>query len=139
MGLFWLNALCLMDFYQKIPYAIKILAILVLLAYYFVVEPSQSSYLPCPIYTLTGLKCGGCGIQRALHHALHLRFGEALRLNYLSIFIFIYLFLLIGLATPNLKNKRLLNLKHLLYTEKALLIVLLVLILFMIFRNLINH
>ncbi|MDE5732371.1 MAG: DUF2752 domain-containing protein [Bacteroidales bacterium] len=44
---------------------------------------------------LTGLKCPGCGSQRALHQLLHLNIAEAIEYNALMVFsIPILLFLL---------------------------------------------
>ena len=39
--------------------------------------------LECPFHVLTGLYCPGCGNSRALHALAELRFGDALRYNYL--------------------------------------------------------
>jgi len=38
-------------------------------------------YPPCLIHAVTGWQCPGCGTLRALHAALHGRFGEAFGLN----------------------------------------------------------
>lgn len=41
-------------------------------ALYFLFNPGYYSIFPkCPVLTLTGLKCPGCGSQRAIHHLLH--------------------------------------------------------------------
>lgn len=49
---------------------------------YYVFNPAEAGFFPrCPIRMLTGLKCPGCGSQRALHQLLHLHFAEALRCN----------------------------------------------------------
>ncbi|MBQ2074346.1 MAG: DUF2752 domain-containing protein [Muribaculaceae bacterium] len=35
-------------------------------------DPGASKYFPkCPVYSLTGLKCPGCGSQRVLHDLLN--------------------------------------------------------------------
>ena len=53
----------------------------VLLALYLF-DPASSVLFPkCPFFLLTGLKCPGCGSQRALHELVHLHIGEALRFN----------------------------------------------------------
>ena len=44
---------------------------------YFAFDPTSSHLFPrCPFLTLTGLRCPGCGSQRALHSLLH---GEIVR------------------------------------------------------------
>ena len=49
---------------------------------YYVFDPSQNTFFPrCPLFALTGLKCPGCGSQRALHQLLHLHLAEAFRYN----------------------------------------------------------
>ena len=48
----------------------------------YIIDPSESVLAPkCLFYILTGLKCPGCGSQRALHALLHLNIGEAFRYN----------------------------------------------------------
>ncbi|MBR1733361.1 MAG: DUF2752 domain-containing protein [Alloprevotella sp.] len=50
-------------------------------ALYFL-NPADHALMPkCPIKLLTGYSCPGCGLQRALHAALHGHFREAARLN----------------------------------------------------------
>lgn len=45
-------------------------------------NPSLSKYFPkCPFYSLTGLKCPGCGTQRALHEILNGNIAGALHYN----------------------------------------------------------
>ncbi|MBI4890572.1 MAG: DUF2752 domain-containing protein [Acidobacteria bacterium] len=52
------------------------------LAVVYACPPSQYGFYPlCPIKTLTGIACPGCGSTRALHALLHLRFVEAFALN----------------------------------------------------------
>ena len=41
-------------------------------AAYFALDPATNAIFPrCPFLTLTGLKCPGCGSQRAIHCLLH--------------------------------------------------------------------
>lgn len=52
------------------------------LAALYLLDPAGTPAFPrCPVFSLTGWKCPGCGTARALHAALHGRFAEALRLN----------------------------------------------------------
>lgn len=46
--------------------------LLVLAAVYFWVDPAEAAWLPrCPLHSLTGLQCPGCGSQRMVHALLH--------------------------------------------------------------------
>ena len=48
------------------------LAVLPLLWLYYQYNPAEhSGFPPCPFYAATGLRCPGCGSQRALHALLH--------------------------------------------------------------------
>ena len=52
------------------------------LAIYSTSDPSTVRFFPrCTFLTLTGLKCPGCGTQRAIHALLHGNFLEAVRFN----------------------------------------------------------
>jgi hypothetical protein len=64
---------------------------------YFRFNPAASPLFPrCPFLLLTGLKCPGCGSQRAIHALLHLDFRAACWQNMLLVASLPYLFLLIA-------------------------------------------
>ena len=67
---------------KRIAYvaAAALIAAAALLYLYFTEEGSGAG-IPCPIYSLTGLYCPGCGISRALRSIIHLDFYRALRYN----------------------------------------------------------
>lgn len=57
-------------------------ALLALLALYFIFDPADSTLAPkCVFHALTGWECAGCGSQRMLHALLHGDFGGAWRAN----------------------------------------------------------
>lgn len=62
---------------------IVILAIAAFFAVYFYArfDPEKTLFPKCPFYWAIGLKCPGCGSQRALHQLLHLNIGAAFRYN----------------------------------------------------------
>ncbi|MDR2764223.1 MAG: DUF2752 domain-containing protein [Tannerella sp.] len=64
---------------------------------YFRFNPADSPLFPkCPFLMLTGLKCPGCGSQRAVHALLHLDFRAACSQNVLLVASLPYLFLLLA-------------------------------------------
>ncbi|MDQ0476651.1 DUF2752 domain-containing protein [Chryseobacterium sp. MDT2-18] len=110
-------------------------AILLGLLYYFY-NPAYYQLFPnCIFKSLTGLSCPGCGAQRATHELLHLNFKNAFAYNPLLVVSLPYA--LAGLLLYQTKLKeRFPKTKQFLYGQKAILIVLLMVILFFIFRNL---
>ena len=56
-----------------------------LVAVYAVFDPAESHFPRCPFLTLTGLKCPGCGSQRAVHAMLHADFAGAFKSNALLV------------------------------------------------------
>lgn len=63
---------------------------------YFRFDPTLYPFPKCPFWSLTGLKCPGCGSQRALHQLLHGQVGAAAQANLL--FVLVLPYLLPGLA-----------------------------------------
>jgi len=53
----------------------------------FLFDPRQYGFYPqCPLYSLTGLHCPGCGALRGLHELLHGHMLVAVRMNSLLFF-----------------------------------------------------
>ena len=53
-------------------YILGTLLLLVAVYVYMAYDPAASAWFPkCPFLLLTGLKCPGCGSQRAIHGLLH--------------------------------------------------------------------
>jgi hypothetical protein len=50
-------------------------------------DESAGGLVLCPFKNLTGLPCPGCGMTRAFHHLVHLRFAEAAAANFLSFWL----------------------------------------------------
>ena len=71
---------------KQITAFVYIILIGALLMIYYWFDPSEVELFPkCPFYMLTGLKCPGCGSQRAIHSLLHLDFIGAIRYNLLLV------------------------------------------------------
>lgn len=62
-----------------------IIAALLFVCIYWALDPSQYPFPQCPFYRLTGLKCPGCGSQRALHQLLHFNILSAFKYNALLV------------------------------------------------------
>jgi len=89
----------------------------------------------CPFRELTGLKCAGCGSQRAIHHLLNFDFINAAKENIMLVISIPYI--LIGYIFSLLKqpNEIVLKWRKRLFGQKAILIILTIIILFWILRN----
>ena len=100
---------------------------------YSTFDPSASRWFPrCPFLMLTGLKCPGCGTQRAIHALLHGDVLSALHFNAL-LPVSIPLLLLYGYA--ELVRTRKPRFYNRVNSVSAILAVLIVVIVWWIVRN----
>jgi hypothetical protein len=66
---------------RKIIIPVALLAV-GLMVIYFVFNPETAGFFPpCLFHKLTGLKCPGCGTQRAIHSILHGEVAQAFFYN----------------------------------------------------------
>ena len=66
---------------RRVVIIVSVIAALVLLILYGSFNPENYPFPKCPFFWATGLKCPGCGSQRAVHQLLHLNIAEAFRYN----------------------------------------------------------
>ena len=116
-------------------YGVSILFLIGVLSYYFFLNPESDSqyFLGCPFQMATGYQCPGCGSQRALHELLHFHFLEALKFNPLFVLAIPYVVILVF---TGYKKEKYRGLRKVLLSNKILLILLVISILFGIIRNL---
>ena len=111
-------------------------AIIVIALFYRNHNPLESNYFPkCPVYSTTGIKCPGCGSQRAAHHLLNGQVANAFEENPLLILAIPYI--LFGMVIDSTKESsdNLLKWRKILFGQKAIFIVLFIIIVFCIYRN----
>ena len=104
------------------------------MVYYFNNPAESWFFLKCPVNYVTGLSCPGCGSQRAIHELLHLNFKQAFAYNPLLIAAIPYTALGIAFNTETLKT-RYPKTRKFFYGQRALYVVLVAVILFLILRN----
>lgn len=81
------------------------LVFLIAIYVYSHIHPSSSPLFPkCPFLMLTGMKCPGCGSQRALHALLHADIKTAFSYNPLLLLSIPYVILLVGVRIYQLFN-----------------------------------
>ncbi|WP_099466766.1 DUF2752 domain-containing protein [Konateibacter massiliensis] len=68
-------------FLYQIGWAILAVSVLILVLLPFSPINYRLFLLPCPIYTLTGIYCPGCGGTRSVHALLHGSFLSSFRYN----------------------------------------------------------
>jgi len=77
---------------KRVLAAVVAIAALAVSAYVFYsFNPEEYPFPKCPIYTLTGYKCPGCGMQRMLHHLLHGDIAGAFACNALLFIVLPYI------------------------------------------------
>ena len=84
-------------------FSLGIVAFLLFIYIFYNYNPEENPFPKCPFYLLTGLKCPGCGSQRAIYQLLHGHIIKALQYNallviYLPIIVFFVL-------VKNIKHK----------------------------------
>lgn len=115
--------------------AVIVIVSLLGICIYYAFDPAQHLFPRCPFALLTGFRCPGCGTQRAIHQLLHLNIGEAFRYN--ALFVVSIPILLFMLITYKLRAKFPRLYKFSLSLPFSLTI-LIIIILWWVFRNIYN-
>ena len=113
--------------------------ILLIIGAYLYSQYNPEDYIlfpKCPIYTLTGYKCPGCGSQRALHNLFHGNFLTAFMYNPLMILLIPYVFLGIYIEyIANKSNQLIVRLRDIFFEKWALLVLAVIILLYTMLRN----
>tara|TARA_B110000967_G_scaffold205987_1_gene251687 strand:+ start:943 stop:1326 length:384 start_codon:yes stop_codon:yes gene_type:complete len=121
-----------------IKWSVAIILVTILAILYRTYNPSGNIYFPkCPIRELIGLKCPGCGSQRAVHSLLNFDIFNAITEN--AILVLSVPYILTGLVFDSLKrtNESILKWRRKLFGKKAIFVILTIIISFWILRNII--
>jgi len=119
----------------KIPFIIiGVLMFFGMLALYVFWNPTETNIFPkCPVYSVTGIYCPGCGSQRAVHKLLNGNIIEGIRHNYLIALLGLVLsYQAFIFIMNNVLQKGIVNLLH---KSKVTFGILIFVILFWILRN----
>jgi hypothetical protein len=100
-------------------------------------DPSDYAFFPkCPVYTITGYKCPGCGSQRAFYNLFQGNLITAFRYNPLMFILVPYILFGIYIEyIANLSNERIFRLRSIFYDKWAILILAIIIITYTIIRN----
>lgn len=126
-----------MVFSKSLKLSVVIIVISIIAILYRNYNPDGNIYFPkCPFRVLTGLKCPGCGSQRAVHFLLNFDVIKSLEQNALLVISIPYLLTGIAFESFNNPGEKILKWRKLLFGRKAIDIVLAIIIVFWILRNL---
>jgi len=116
--------------------AVTLLFIAALYVFYITDPQTQPLFPKCPFLMATGYECSGCGSQRAIHQLLHFNVGAALRYNSFMVLVLPYILLGVYLQYfgGTARNPRLANI---FFGRWSALIVLVFVLTYWIFRNII--
>ncbi|WP_408612159.1 DUF2752 domain-containing protein [Flavivirga spongiicola] len=122
---------------NKIKYftIILIIVALIFIPYlYYNYNPSIYNIFPkCPLYSLTGIYCPGCGSQRATHQFLQGHILDGIKHNFLIILLVVVLLYDASIKLIKIVfNRAFINLLH---ASKTTYTILIIIILFWILRN----
>lgn len=125
-----------MDIRKILKWCIAIILVTILAILYRTYNPNGNVYFPkCPFREFTGLKCPGCGSQRAVHYLLNFDIFNAIKENVILVLSIPYI--LTGLVFDSLKkpNENILKWRKILFGRKAIFVILSIIIAFWILRN----
>jgi len=124
------------DIRKILKWCIAIILVTILAILYRTYNPNGNVYFPkCPFREFTGLKCPGCGSQRAVHYLLNFDIFNAIKENVILVLSIPYI--LTGLVFDSLKkpNENILKWRKILFGRKAIFVILSIIIAFWILRN----
>lgn len=124
------------DIRKMLKWGIAIILVTFFAILYRTYNPYGTVYFPkCPFRELTGLKCPGCGSQRAVHYLLNFDIFNAIKENVILVLSIPYI--LIGLVFDSLKepNENILKWRKILFGQKAIFVILFIIVAFWILRN----
>jgi hypothetical protein len=120
---------------NKLKTAFIVFFVAGLIVIYKTFDPATGLFPKCPFRQATGLQCPGCGSQRAVHHLLNAEIKQAFALNPLLVLSIPYL--IAGFFFEVLLlNKNGLRARKFLFGTKAIIVILLIIIGFTVWRNL---
>ena len=115
-----------------------IIALLTGIYVYSHFNPEEHLFFPkCPIYTLTGYECPGCGSQRALHSLFHGNISAALKYN--AFIILLVPYVLLGIYIEYFANRNspcIIRLRNIFFGKWAVLVLAVIIIIYTVIRNL---
>jgi len=120
---------------------ILIIALLVILiVVYKFFDPLAYDFFPkCPFLVLTGYQCAGCGSQRAIHELLNLNFSGAWQHNALFIISLPYIFIGLVYKLVSEPTPRILYWRKVLFGQRAIIVVMIMIVCFWVGRNVIGR
>lgn len=122
--------------YKRLLIVFLVILVITIIVLYKVYNPIDSIYFPkCLFKGITGYKCPGCGSQTAVHHLLNLNIFSAFKANAILIFAIPYLILCFAFEMVKKPTEKQLMWRKRLFGERAIYIVLTIIILFWILRN----
>lgn len=106
-----------------------------LVCFYYLIDPAKSAlFLKCPLKSISGYDCPGCGAQRAFHEILHFRFLEAFKYN--PLFVLSIPFLIIILLIKSFGNERVkIFVRNYFKSKNFVFSVLIIVLVFLLLRN----
>lgn len=121
---------------RNIQYGLCFSVLLLIGLVYYFYHPAHYQLFPrCIFKSVTGLNCPGCGAQRAIHELLHLNFKNAFAYNALLVFSIPYV--VVGLLFHQTSLKyQFPKTRRFLFGNTAIISVVVLVILFFIYRNL---
>ncbi|MDR1114959.1 MAG: DUF2752 domain-containing protein [Tannerella sp.] len=119
---------------------ILMIAVIAMIYLYSHFDPTDYAFFPkCPVYTLTGYECPGCGSQRAFYNLFQGNFLTAFRYNPLMFILVPYILLGIYIEyIANSSGNKIQRLRNIFYGKRAILVLAVIIIVYTILRNYFN-
>lgn len=117
-----------------------VIVLVILAVLYFKYNPSENSLFPkCPFKQVTGLKCPGCGSQRAVHSILNLDFVTAAKMNIMLVVSIPYLIFGFYFQSKDRLTQNQLKWRKIFFGQRAIMLILFLVIGFWIVRNIMMY